>query len=128
MQDDDLVAYFCAEFGLHESLPLYSGGLGILAGDHLKGARDARLPIVGIGIRWKYGYVEQELDPAGQPIIEVVKGGVPPGDPDAVHKVDAISGATVTSKSVQALLIYWLGDSGFGPYLERLRRQSGEES
>jgi len=71
---------------------------------------------------------KQALDRSGQPVIEVVKGGVPPGDPDAVHKVDAISGATITSKSVEHLLAYWLGDGGFGPYLERLRRQSGEES
>src|ERR1044071_5386126 len=43
------VAYFCAEFGVHTSLPLYSGGLGILAGDHLKSASDLRLPLVAVG-------------------------------------------------------------------------------
>ncbi|KAB3534098.1 alpha-glucan family phosphorylase [Alkaliphilus pronyensis] len=53
------VAYFCMEYGLDESFKIYSGGLGILAGDHLKGARDNNLPLVGIGIKWKQGYVEQ---------------------------------------------------------------------
>jgi len=68
------------------------------------------------------------LDRAGRPVLQVVKGGVRPGDPDAIHKVDAISGATITSKSVQNLLRFWLDEAGFGPYLERLRRQSSEES
>jgi len=61
-------------------------------------------------------------------VLEVVKGGVAPDDPQAIHKVDAISGATITSKSVQNLLKFWLAEAGFGPYLERLRRQSVEES
>ncbi len=43
------MAYFCAEFGVHNSLPLYSGGLGVLAGDHLKSASDLRLPLVAVG-------------------------------------------------------------------------------
>ncbi len=68
------------------------------------------------------------LDRSGRPVLEVVKGGVPPGDPDAIHKVDAISGATITSKSVQNLLVFWLDQAGFGPYLETLRRQTIEES
>src|SRR6185369_7932597 len=48
------VAYFCAEFGLHTSLPLYSGGLGILAGDHLKSASDLGLPLVAVGLLYRY--------------------------------------------------------------------------
>jgi starch phosphorylase len=55
------VAYFCAEFGVHNSLPLYSGGLGILAGDHLKSASDLRLPLVAIGLLYRYGYFRQRL-------------------------------------------------------------------
>jgi len=55
------VAYFCAEFGVHNSLPLYSGGLGILAGDHLKSASDLRLPLVAIGLLYRYGYFVQRL-------------------------------------------------------------------
>ncbi len=55
------VAYFCAEFGVHSSLPLYSGGLGILAGDHLKSASDLGLPLVAIGLLYRYGYFRQRL-------------------------------------------------------------------
>lgn len=55
------VAYFCAEYGIHNSLPLYSGGLGMLAGDHLKSASDLRLPLVGIGLLYRYGYFRQRL-------------------------------------------------------------------
>ena len=56
------VAYFSAEFGLHESLPIYSGGLGILAGDHLKSASDLGIPLVGIGLYYDQGYFRQRLD------------------------------------------------------------------
>ena len=55
------VAYFCAEFGVHTSLPLYSGGLGILAGDHLKSASDLGLPLVAVGLLYRYGYFRQRL-------------------------------------------------------------------
>jgi starch phosphorylase len=55
------VAYFCAEFGVHTSLPLYSGGLGILAGDHLKSASDLGLPLIAIGLLYRYGYFRQRL-------------------------------------------------------------------
>jgi starch phosphorylase len=55
------VAYFCAEFGVHNSLPLYSGGLGILAGDHLKSASDLRVPLVAVGLLYRYGYFRQRL-------------------------------------------------------------------
>ncbi len=58
-------AYFSAEFGLHESLPLYSGGLGILAGDHMKSASDLGLPMRGIGLLYKHGYFQQYLNPDG---------------------------------------------------------------
>ena len=56
------VAYFCAEFGIHESLPIYSGGLGVLAGDHLKSASDLNVPLVGVGLLYHQGYVDQKLD------------------------------------------------------------------
>jgi starch phosphorylase len=59
------VAYFSAEFGLHESLPLYSGGLGILAGDHLKSASDLGVPLIGIGLFYANGYFRQQVDATG---------------------------------------------------------------
>ena len=59
------IAYFSAEFGLHESLPMYSGGLGILAGDHLKSASELGLPLVGMGIAYTEGYFNQVLNEDG---------------------------------------------------------------
>jgi starch phosphorylase len=59
------VAYFSAEFGLHESIPIYSGGLGILAGDHLKSASDLGIPLVGVGLYYDQGYFRQRLDGDG---------------------------------------------------------------
>ena len=59
---DRLIAYFSAEFGLHESLPIYSGGLGILSGDHCKTASDLGLPFVGVGFLYPQGYFTQEID------------------------------------------------------------------
>jgi phosphorylase/glycogen(starch) synthase len=60
------VAYFCFEFGLHSSLRIYSGGLGILAGDHLKSASDLGLPLVAVGLFYAKGYVRQSLSPSGE--------------------------------------------------------------
>ncbi len=62
---DSLIGYFSLEFGLHESLPLYSGGLGILAGDHLKSASDLGLPLVGMGLAYQTGYFRQYLNHDG---------------------------------------------------------------
>jgi len=64
--DDHTIAYFSAEFGLHESLPIYSGGLGILSGDHCKAASDLGLPFVGVGFLYPQGYFRQQLDPWGE--------------------------------------------------------------
>jgi glycogen phosphorylase len=55
------VAYFCAEYGVHNSLPNYSGGLGILAGDHLKSASDLDLPLAAVGLLYRYGYFRQHI-------------------------------------------------------------------
>ena len=60
------VAYFCMEYGLHTDFKAYAGGLGILAGDYLKGAKDLNLPLVGIGLKWKQGYTEQLIDANGK--------------------------------------------------------------
>jgi len=59
------VGYFSAEFGLHESLPTYSGGLGVLAGDHIKSASDLDIPLIGVGIFYTQGYFLQRLDGSG---------------------------------------------------------------
>ena len=61
------VAYFCMEYGLDESFPIYSGGLGILAGDFIKSCRDQRLPLVAVGLLWERGYTVQRLNADGQP-------------------------------------------------------------
>ena len=61
------VAYFCMEFGLHESFHIYSGGLGILAGDIIKAAKDLKVPMVGVGILWRQGYTRQFIDENGKP-------------------------------------------------------------
>src|SRR5205807_7129485 len=59
------VAYFSPEFGIAEALPQYSGGLGVLAGDHLKAASDLGVPVVGIGLLYRQGYFRQELSDEG---------------------------------------------------------------
>jgi glycogen phosphorylase len=84
------VAYFSAEFGLHESIPIYSGGLGILSGDHVKSASDLGIPLVGVGLYYDQGYFRQRLDSSGWqhedyinvehhllPIEPATSGGVP---------------------------------------------------
>ena len=62
---DDIIAYFSAEYGLDEILPIYSGGLGILSGDHMKSSSDLGIPLVGIGLFYKMGYFHQEIDGNG---------------------------------------------------------------
>jgi len=63
--EQDLIAYFCSEFGFHESLPIYSGGLGILAGDHCKAANDVGAPFIAVGLLYHQGYFTQTIDPDG---------------------------------------------------------------
>ncbi len=64
----DVIAYFSMEYGLHESLPIYSGGLGILSGDHLKGSSDMGIPLVGFGLLYRVGYFSQKIDMEGNQI------------------------------------------------------------
>jgi glycogen phosphorylase len=61
-----LVAYFSMEFGIDERLPIYSGGLGILAGDHLKSAADLGIPLVAVGLFYRHGYFRQRLEDGRQ--------------------------------------------------------------
>ena len=63
---DDLIAYFSAEYGLDETMPIYSGGLGILSADHLKSASDMGIPLVAVGLLYKKGYFHQEIDGQGR--------------------------------------------------------------
>lgn len=64
------VAYFCAEFAIHESLPIYSGGLGVLAGDYLKSASDMKVPVVGVGLLYRQGYFQQRFSQDGWQLEE----------------------------------------------------------
>src|SRR3989475_3538765 len=59
------IAYFSAEFGVHQSVPLYAGGLGVLAGDHCKEASDLGVPLIGVGFRYSMGYFQQIISPEG---------------------------------------------------------------
>jgi starch phosphorylase len=70
------VAYFSAEFGLHESIPIYSGGLGVLSGDHIKSASDLDIPLVGIGLFYGQGYFLQRLDRGGWQMEEYLQTDV----------------------------------------------------
>jgi phosphorylase/glycogen(starch) synthase len=85
------VAYFSTEFGLHESLPIYSGGLGVLSGDHLKTASDLSIPLVGVGLFYQHGYFSQSIDsefrqvaesaendPSGLPLKQVLESSGAP--------------------------------------------------
>src|SRR6185312_6621820 len=63
---DARIAYFSMEFGVEESLPIYSGGLGVLAGDHLKAAAELGVPLVGVGLLYRGGYFRQGVDAAGR--------------------------------------------------------------
>jgi len=78
-----LIAYFSAEFGLHEALPIYSGGLGILSGDHCKTASDLGLPFVGVGFLYPQGYFQQRIDGDGcqQAIYEKLDFSEAPATP-----------------------------------------------
>ncbi|MHC4717006.1 MAG: alpha-glucan family phosphorylase, partial [Planctomycetota bacterium] len=84
------IAYFCAEFGLTECLPIYSGGLGVLAGDHLKSASELGIPLVGMGLLYQQGYFRQRLNADGWqlelfprndfynlPVAQVMRGDAP---------------------------------------------------
>jgi glycogen phosphorylase len=88
--DADLcVAYFCAEFGLSADIPIYSGGLGVLAGDHLKAAADLAVPLVAVGLFYHDGYFRQSVDADGQHEQYELRtaadiGAVPATDPDGV--------------------------------------------
>ncbi len=109
--DKDLVAYFCAEFGFHESLPIYSGGLGILAGDHCKAASDLGMPFVAVGLLYRQGYFSQTIDNHGNQIAHNVRTNfedlpvtpaLAPNDLKELHINVDIAGRNVEVKVWQA--------------------------
>jgi starch phosphorylase len=73
---DNIIAYFSAEYGLHETLPMYSGGLGILSGDHCKSASDLGLPFVAVGLLYKQGYFRQQLNQEGWQEAKFIKQNI----------------------------------------------------
>lgn len=104
------VAYFCAEFAIHESFPIYSGGLGVLAGDHLKAASDLGVPLCAVGLLYRYGYYRQEINADGTTGVTY-----PPYDFDQLPVTD--TGKTVKlpigGRSVVAKI--WLAQVGRVP-------------
>ncbi|HEY8104211.1 MAG TPA: alpha-glucan family phosphorylase [Gaiellaceae bacterium] len=133
-EDDLLVAYFSMEFGLHERLPIYSGGLGVLAGDHLKSAADLGVPLIGVGLLYRGGYFRQGIDDAGRQTEDYQ-----PVDPEAVGLVrenvtvsvelgrETIE-AAVWRKDVGTVTLYllevdWLTDALYGGDREHRIRQ-----
>jgi starch phosphorylase len=106
---EELIAYFSAEFGLHESLPIYSGGLGILSGDHVKEASDMGLPFVAVGFIYPQGYFRQRLDTNGWQQAEYNKinfadvPAIPALDPDGREVVVEVElpGRTIYAKVYQ---------------------------
>ena len=105
-----LTAYFSPEFGVSEDLPQYSGGLGVLAGDHMKGAADLGLPLVGVGLFYDDGYFHQRLDEHGWQQEEF-----PPLDPGALPltAVDARVRLELAGEPVEAEV--WRYDVGSIP-------------
>jgi len=129
-----LVAYFSMEFGLHERLPIYSGGLGVLAGDHLKAAAELGVPLVGVGLLYRGGYFRQGVDAAGRQTEDYQ-----PVDPEAVGVTREpvsvsveLGGETIEAavwrKEVGSVTLYllevdWLTDSLYGGDREHRIRQ-----
>lgn len=90
------VAYFCMEYALHEELPIYAGGLGVLAGDYVKSAADMRMPLTALGILWSEGYTVQKIGPDGAPFDEY-----PTTRRDALEPVAARVSVKIRGKDVK---------------------------
>jgi glycogen phosphorylase len=116
------VAYFSPEYGITEALPQYSGGLGILAGDHLKASSDLGVPLIGVGLLYRHGYFTQALsaegwqterypagDPNGLPLTLLREGGEPQGAPVKIS-VALAGGATIAAQ-------VWIAQIGRVPLL-----------
>ena len=101
------IAYFSMEFGIEESLPIYSGGLGVLAGDHLKAAAELGVPLVGVGLLYRGGYFTQGIDDAGRQTEEYERV-----DPEALglHREDVIVEVDLDGETISANV--WRKDVG----------------
>ena len=102
------IAYFSAEYGLDETMPLYSGGLGILSGDHLKSASDLGIPLVGIGLMYKEGYFNQKIDGRGNQLTLFAKSDL---DNMPIKKVKDEKGRElaiyITIENTKVMLKVW---------------------
>src|SRR6185369_2731562 len=109
---DDIVAYFCAEFGVHESLPTYSGGLGILAGDHCKAASDFQLPFIAVGLLYRQGYFNQTVDGDGRQRAEYQDADFDDLPIEAVRKNNAFLKIEVPFPGRQVHVKLWQAQVG----------------
>jgi len=129
----DLIAYFCAEFGFHESVQMYSGGLGILAGDHCKAASDLGVPFVAVGLLYRQGYFTQTIDGQGNQVahytptdfndLPIVSAREPGGA--ELHVQVELPGRAVKLKVWQARagrIVWYLLDSDLADNAEADRR------
>jgi len=113
------IAYFSPEYGITEALPQYSGGLGILAGDHLKSASDLGVPLIGVGLFYRHGYFTQSLSPEGWQ-AERYPASDPAGLPIALLRDDAGAPARVTVGMPGGATLgaqIWVADVGRIPLL-----------
>jgi len=99
------IAYFCAEYGFHESLGIYSGGLGVLAGDHMKTASDMALPAIGIGLLYRKGYFRQTIDADGHARIRAFAGAISLALAGSGDVGVAVSGATDAARAAADLVL-----------------------
>ena len=102
-----LIAYFCAEFAVHESLPQYSGGLGVLAGDHIKSVSDLGIPLIGVGLLYRNGFYTQEFWPDGS--TRVIYPQVDFND-EPIHDTGKIITVPMARGSIKAKI--WRQDVG----------------
>ncbi|MDA8165163.1 MAG: alpha-glucan family phosphorylase [Desulfobacteraceae bacterium] len=110
------VVYFCAELGIHESMPLYSGGLGVLAGDLLKSASDLGIPMIGISLFYREGYFRQRLSETGGQIADYET--IDPGDLPLVQVNDPAGKPLVIELPIQGERVKvgaWTADLGLVP-------------
>ena len=103
------VAYFCMEFALHEDLPIYAGGLGVLAGDFIKSAGDLRVPLTAIGMLWSEGYTSQRIGHDGAPYDTYL-----PTPRHALARVAVTVSVEVRGKAIP-LTAYLVKDYGTAP-------------